>query len=215
MEPTLICESNEWVIRPASGVKVLRNMNTAYLWVHDGYADWEPASALAELRRTFGFEVRTIGITSGAVLSMGGLHVTPDMTLTDFDPASAAILILPGGDSWMAGEIPEVSQAVRATIEQKRPVAAICAATLALAHCGLLDDRLHTSNGRNFIGQHVPRYRGAGFYRPAPAVADRAVITANGLAPFAFAAEIFRVLAPEREADIQMYEKLYARGVLD
>jgi putative intracellular protease/amidase len=190
-------------------------MNTAYALVHDGYADWEAASALAELRRTFGFEVRTIGLASRAVVSMGGLRVSPDLALAEFDPASAAILILPGGDFWMNGEIPEMSQAVRAAVEQKRPVAAICAATLALAHCGLLDDRLHTSNGRNFIGQHVPRYRGAEFYRPAPAVSDRAVITANGLAPFAFAAEIFRALAPAREPDIQMYEKLYARGVLD
>jgi len=48
-----------------------------------------------------------------------------------------------------------------------------------------------------------------------PAVRDRGVITANGLAPFAFAAEIFRELAPEREQDITMYEKLYGRGVLD
>lgn len=190
-------------------------MNAAYLLIQNGYADWEPASAVAELRRTFGFAVKTIGLTGEAIVSMGGLRVTPDMALAKFDPASATLLILPGGDSWMKGEIPEVSHVVRAMIEQKRPVAAICAATLALAHCGLLDDRLHTSNGKSFIGQHVSQYRGAEFYRPVPAVSDRSVITANGLAPFAFAAEIFRALAPEREADIQMYEKLYAHGVLD
>jgi hypothetical protein len=41
------------------------------------------------------------------------------------------------------------------------------------------------------------------------------VITANGLSPVAFAAEIFRMLVPEREKDIEMYENLYARGLLD
>jgi hypothetical protein len=41
------------------------------------------------------------------------------------------------------------------------------------------------------------------------------VITANGLAPFAFAAEIFRALAPERKSDIETYKKLYSRGLLD
>ena len=46
-------------------------MNTAYLLVRAGYADWEPASALAELRRTFGFSVKTIGMTSETVVSMG------------------------------------------------------------------------------------------------------------------------------------------------
>jgi len=199
------------LVAPAS-----RNvMQTAYLLMQNGYADWEPASALAELRRTFGFVVKTIGLTAATVVSMGGLRVTPDLALADFAPESAAILILPGGDSWTKGEVPEVSRAARAAVAANRPVAAICAATLALAHCGLLDDHLHTSNGREFIGQFVKGYRGAEFYRPAPAVRDRHVITANGLAPFAFAAEIFRELAPDREDDIAMYETLYARGVLD
>jgi putative intracellular protease/amidase len=141
--------------------------------------------------------------------------VTPDLPLSEFVPETAAILILPGGDSWTKAEIPEVSRAARAMTTANRPVAAICAATLALAHCGLLDDRLHTSNGREFIGQFVKTYRGAEFYRPSPAVRDRHVITANGLAPFAFAAQIFRELSPDHEDDIAMYEKLYARGVLD
>jgi putative intracellular protease/amidase len=188
---------------------------TAYMLVQPGYADWEPASALAELRRTFGFFVKTIGLRAGPVESMGGLKVTPDLTLSEFQPDSAAILIVPGGDFWMKAEVPEVSKALLAMSALSRPVAAICAATLAVAHCGLLDNRLHTSNGKDFIGSHVKKYRGQEFYRPMPAVSDRLVVTANGLAPVPFAAAIFRVLAPERESDIAMYEKLFARGVLD
>lgn len=190
-------------------------MNTAYVLIRSGYADWEPASTLAELRRTFGFSVRAIGLTSETVVSMGGLRVIPDLALSTFAPESADILILPGGESWTEGEVPEVSEVIRAMIKLGRPVAAICAATLALAHCGLLDDRLHTSNGKDFIGKYVPRYRGERFYRASPSVSDRRVITANGLAPFAFAAEVFRALAPERALDIEIYEKLYSRGLLD
>ena len=190
-------------------------MNTVYMLVHDGYADWEAASALAELRRTFGFAVKTIGLTTGTVVSMGGVRVMPDLRLSAFVPESAAILILPGGDSWTKQEIPEVSNAVKAMAALNRPVAAICAATLALAHGGLLDDHLHTSNGKDFIGKYAGKYRGQEFYRASPSVSDRGVITANGLAPFAFAAKIFRALAPERKRDIEMYEKLYARGLLD
>jgi putative intracellular protease/amidase len=186
-----------------------------YILVQPGYADWEAASALAELRRTFGFSVKTIGLRAEPVESMGGLRVTPDCALSEFLPVSATMLILPGGDSWMNGEIQEVSKAVLQMNALNRPVAAICAATLALAHCGLLDDRLHTSNGKGFIGSHVNKYRGQEFYRSAPAVSDRLVITANGLAPIPFAAAIFRALAPDRESDINMYEKLFARGVLD
>jgi len=96
-----------------------------------------------------------------------------------------------------------------------RPVAAICAATLALARCGLLDDCPHTSNGKGYIGKYVSNYRGHEYYRSEPSVNGKDIITANGLSPFAFAADIFRALAPEREVDIQMYEELYSRGLPD
>lgn len=190
-------------------------MNTAYVLLCSGYADWEAASALAELRRTFGFSVRAMGLTAGTIVSMGGLRVIPDLTLSEFEPESADILILPGGDSWTGGEVPEVSKAARMMVALKRPVAAICAATLALAHAGLLDKHLHTSNGKDFIGKYVRDYRGQTLYQASPSVSDRLVITANGLAPFAFAAEIFRSLAPQRKQDIETYEKLYSRAMLD
>ena len=190
-------------------------MNTAYVLLRNGYADWEAASALAELRRTFGFYVRTIGLTSETVVSMGGLRVIPDLTLSEFEPESAKILILPGGDSWTLGEVPEVSKAAQTMIAMNRPVAAICAATLALAYAGLLDEHSHTSNGKGFIRKYVPQYRGEKMYRASPAVRDAALITANGLAPFAFAAEIFRALAPERQHEIATYESLYSHGTLD
>jgi putative intracellular protease/amidase len=108
-----------------------------------------------------------------------------------------------------------VSHALRALVTLGRPVAGICAATLALAHAGLLDNRLHTSNGAGFIEKYVPGYRGQNMYRPLRSVRDRGVITANGLAPFAFAAQIFRALVPEREADIEMYEELYSHGLME
>jgi putative intracellular protease/amidase len=190
-------------------------MSTVYVLIRNGYADWECASALAELRRTFGFSVKTVGLTPEPVVSMAGLTVIPDLRLSDFEPELASMLILPGGDFWMDGESPEVSSAVRSMISLNRPVAAICAATLALAHAGLLDDRLHTSNGKDFIGKYVHQYRGQGLYRPVRSVNDRLIVTANGLAPFAFAAEIFRTLAPERTEEIAIYEKLYAHGLLD
>lgn len=187
----------------------------AYVLLRNGFADWEAASALAELQRTFEYSVRVIGLNSHTVVSMGGMKVNTDLILSELIPDSASILILPGGDAWTEGELPEVSHALRTVVTLGRPVAGICAATLALAHAGLLDDRLHTSNGAGFIEKHVPEYRGQNMYRPLRSVRDRGVITANGLAPFAFAAEIFRALVPEREADIETYEKLYARGLME
>lgn len=187
----------------------------AWVFIFDAFADWEPASALAELRRTFGFAVRSVGLTTTPVVSMGGLSVTPDLRLSEIQPESAEILILPGGDAWMNGEIAEVTSMVQARCSAGRTVAGICAATLALAHAGVLNDRQHTSNGEGFIPKFVPGYLGAGRYQNVRAVNDGNVITANGLAPFAFAAEIFRAVAPDRANDIATYEQLYSRGLLD
>lgn len=186
---------------------------TASVFVFDGFADWEPASALAELRRSFGFSVQTVGLTTNAVTSMGGMRVLPAVSLSEADVTSA--LILPGGEGWMQGEIAEVTSFIKAFVDAGKPVAAICAATLSLAHAGVLDDRRHTSNGNGFIAKYVPRYKGQQLYQKTRAVTDGKVITANGLAPFAFAAEIFRSVAPGRENDIAKYEALYSRGLLD
>ena len=188
---------------------------TAYLFVFDGFADWEPASALAELRRTFGFSVQTVGLTRNYVKSMGGLKILPDLLIGEAQPDLTGILIVPGGDAWMQGEMKEVTGLVKAVTRTGKPVAAICAATLSLAHAGLLDHHRHTSNGNGFIAKHVPKYKGQELYRKVRAVRDGNVITANGLAPFAFAAEIFRTVAPDRIDEIATYEGLYSRGLLD
>jgi putative intracellular protease/amidase len=159
--------------------------------------------------------VQTVGVTKNVVTSMGGIRVLPDLSISEVQPKLTSILILPGGDVWMREDIQEVTRLIKDLIASDRPVAAICAATLSLARAGLLDDRRHTSDGCAFIPKYVARYRGQGLYQRVRAVADGNVITANGLAPFAFAAEIFRKLAPDRENDIAIYETLYSRGLLD
>jgi hypothetical protein len=65
---------------------------TAYLFIFDGFADWEPASAVAELRRTFGFSVQTIGLTRNVVTSMGGIRVLPDLPISEAEPDLANVV---------------------------------------------------------------------------------------------------------------------------
>jgi putative intracellular protease/amidase len=188
---------------------------TAYVFVFDGFADWEPASALAELRRRFGFSVGTFSLATNPIVSMGGIRVMPELRLKDIRPESGDILILPGGDAWLGGEIEEITHLIGDVHRAGCPVAAICAATLSLAHAGLLNEHRHTSNGNGFIAKYAPTYRGGDLYAKVPAITDKNVITANGLAPFAFAAEIFRSIAPDRTDDIAIYEMLYSRRLPD
>ncbi|MBA2304736.1 MAG: DJ-1/PfpI family protein, partial [Acidobacteria bacterium] len=68
-----------------------------YLLVVDGFADWEPAHAVAELRRQGGYRVESVGLTPGPVVSMGGIRVLPSGIVSDVDPADVAVFILPGG----------------------------------------------------------------------------------------------------------------------
>jgi len=71
-----------------------------YVLIVPGFADWEPAHALAELRRHGGYRVEVVGFTTAPVESMGGLLVQPNRTLADVDVTDVAVFILPGGDRW-------------------------------------------------------------------------------------------------------------------
>jgi len=169
----------------------------AYLVIFEGYADWEPANALAELRRWGKREVRTVGFTSAPVVSMAGLRVLPDTELARVRPEDIELLLIPGGDLWQSGDYPreELAALIKALVWAETPVAAICAGTLVIARIGLLDGRRHTSNALEYLTKYGEPYRGTSNYEDAPAVRDRHVITASGLAPVDFARAIFAELS--------------------
>ncbi|HSE45955.1 MAG TPA: DJ-1/PfpI family protein, partial [Gemmatimonadales bacterium] len=62
-----------------------------YALIFDGYADWEPALAMCEVKKSGRFEVRTVGFGPEVVTSMGGLRVTPDLTLAEVTADGAAL----------------------------------------------------------------------------------------------------------------------------
>jgi putative intracellular protease/amidase len=166
-----------------------------YLLVVDGFADWEPAHAVAELRRHGQYRVESVGLASAPVESMGGLSVLPSTTVADVDPTDVAVFILPGGDRWENMPLePELVQLVKRLDEQRVPIAAICGATIAISRMGLLRGRRHTSNGLEYLRSHVPGYDEMAQYVDAPAVRDRGLITASGLGDVEFARELFEEL---------------------
>jgi putative intracellular protease/amidase len=76
-----------------------------YMLVFEGYADWEPSHAIAELRRHGQYRVECAGLTLGPIGSMGGITVLPSKAVSDVDPADVAVFILPGGDRWESGPL--------------------------------------------------------------------------------------------------------------
>jgi len=187
-----------------------------HIVVFDGFADWEPAYALAELRRWGKRTVRSIGFSAAPVVSMGGLTVVPDTVLDAVAPDDVELLLLPGGDMWEHGAYPRATLEVLLTrlVDAERPVAAICAATLALGRAGILDDRQHTSNGRDYLSTQIPGYAGASHYTEAAAVRDKHVITATGLAPVDFAREIFAELQVFNADDEALWYTMFKHGHL-
>jgi putative intracellular protease/amidase len=108
-----------------------------YLRVVDGFADWEPAHAIAELRRHGGYRVETVGLSRSSVVSMGGLCITPSHAVDEIDPKDVAVLILPGGDRWEKMPIEwELDSMLKSLDAQQAPIAAICAATVAISRLG-------------------------------------------------------------------------------
>jgi putative intracellular protease/amidase len=172
-----------------------------YLLVVEGFADWEPAHAVAELRRHGHYRVESIGLTAAPVQSMGGLKVLPSKIVSEVDPADVAVFILPGGDRWEDPSVePQLEAVLRRIDSAEVPIAAICAATLAISRIGLLRGRRHTSNSLDYLCSHVTDYSEAANYVDAPAVRDRKLITASGLGDVEFARELFEelnVLNPE------------------
>ena len=184
-----------------------------YLLLVDGFADWEPAHAIAELRRHGGFRVETVGLAEDIVTSMGGMRVLPSRTIVDVNPADVAVFILPGGDRWESAPVErEIGELLQRLDGAGVPIAAICAATTAIARIGLLRGRRHTSNGLDYLRQQVPEYAEAANYVDTPAVRDRGLITASGLGDVEFARELFEELVVLSESDRVLWSRIFRSG---
>ena len=186
-----------------------------YLLVVDGYADWEPAHAVAELRRQGQYRIETVGLSEAPVQSMGGITVLPSKQISEVNPADVAAFILPGGDRWESAPIePELEQLLRRLDSGGVPIAAICGATVAVTRLGLLRGRRHTSNGLEYIRAQVPEYADAGTYVDAPAVRDRKLITASGLGDVEFARELFEELEVMSAGDRSTWAQIFRSAKL-
>jgi putative intracellular protease/amidase len=189
---------------------------TVHLFVFDTLSDWEPGYAIAGLNNPAfqshpgRYRVKTVGVTTTPVTTIGGMRILPDMALHDLEPAQSAMLILPGGGGWDDGQHSEVIEKAQLLLAAGVPVAAICGATAGLARAGILDAIPHTSNALEYL--LATNYRGAACYQQQPAVTAGNLITASGTAPLEFACQIFQKLEVYSAETLEAWYGLYKTG---
>jgi putative intracellular protease/amidase len=187
-----------------------------HLFVFDSLSDWEAAYAIAGInnpqfhREAANFRIGTVAAQANPVTTAGGVRIQPDLTFDQLSGTKRVMLILPGGSTWDEGENMEAVEAAQATLAAGGAVAAICGATAGLARGGLLDDRRHTSNAREYL--EATHYKGAALYQDEPAVTDGPVITASATAPIDFAYQIFRYLDLYSPAVLAAWYGLFKTG---
>lgn len=184
-----------------------------YLFLFDGFSDWEIAYLTPELHKSEKVNLITFSRDGGPVTSMGGLKITPDISMDKVIPTEVSLLILPGGEDWNERKLEYVSQLTNSVYRDQKPIAAICAATTFLGSKGYLDKIKHVSNDLNYLKAVAPEYKGDALYQPATFASDQNIITANGTAPIEFAREIFRKVELWEESDIEKWYQLFKNGV--
>ncbi|WP_313470579.1 type 1 glutamine amidotransferase family protein [Lysinibacillus sp.] len=187
-----------------------------YLYVFDTMADWEIGYLMAELNSGRYFkkgleplEVMTIGIDRSPVTTMGGITILPTITIVECHLNRMDLLILPGGNTWLESIHDPMLHMVSKALNEEVFVAAICGATIGLAKAGLLDTRQHTSNDLEYLKMLCPQYIGDEHFNQEPAVTERNLVTASGIAPLEFAYHVLRQLDVFTTETLHAWYKLY------
>lgn len=191
-------------------------MKYTYMYVLDGMADWEPGIVIAELNTGRFFKrsgeslpVKTFAIDRTPVTTMGGLILTPDLTITDITPEDTAVLLLPGGNTWQEAKHEAVLKKTVNFLNANVFVAAICGATEAMAQAGILDNRPHTSNSLEYLKMTFPGYKGEAYFRQEPVIVDDNLITATNTAMVDFAYHIISKLGVFSDRTLELWQQRF------
>lgn len=197
----------------------MESIKIIYLFLFNTLSDWEIGYVTAGINNPMmqinpkKYQLKTFSIDGKPIRTIGGLKITPDLSMTEVSITDAAMLILPGGNGWDDGGNQEIIPLAKTFHENQIKVAAICGATLGLAKCGLLDSIQHTSNSKNYLlNSH---YSGGKYYINELSVSNAGIITASGTAPLEFARDIFKELNLYKDEVLKAWYKLFKTGSPD
>jgi len=186
-----------------------------FLYVLDTLADWEISQLIAEINSgrylKKGIEkpqIIKVGNNLTPIKTMGGIDITPDIDVYNINPVKDDLIILPGADTWQNGSNQKIIDKIKEN--QDIIVAAICGATAALADNSILDNRKHTSNGKEFLKMFCKNYKGEDNYENIPVVIDKNLITASGFASLEFAYEVIKKVNVMESETLEAWYGLYS-----
>ena len=170
---------------------------TVYTMLADGFEEVE-ALAPVDLLRRAKQQVTTVGVTGKVVSGSHGIPVTADITAEELKiGADMEMIVLPGGmpGTTNLAACEKLTEALKKADQEKRGIAAICAAPSVLGNAGLLEGKKATC----YPGVES-KLTGADFVTD-PVAKDGNIITSRGLGTaIEFAAEIVAYLLDESAA---------------
>lgn len=194
-------------------------MFTVYIYALDTLADWELGYITAELNSKRFFKkdapevsVKTVAISKEPVKTMGGLTIVPDCSINDIMISEKSVLLLPGANAWDNPQHSAIIDKASKFLSAGAMVCAICGATVALANAGLLDQRLHTSNGAGYLEMASPAYKGQKFFVDAPSVVDHNLITASSTGGLLWAKQIIEQLDVFQPDTLEAWYAYFSTG---
>lgn len=168
-----------------------------YVFLADGFEEIEAVTAVDVLRRA-GYDVKTVGIGNKFIVGVNKIKLEADIGENEINLSKIEAIVLPGG---MPGATnlknsKTVLKALNYCIENKKIIAAICAAPLVLGEAGMLKGKTavcypgfeNRLNGANILDE--------------PVCVDENIITAKGPgASFMFALKIVEILSGKKVVD--------------
>jgi putative intracellular protease/amidase len=185
-----------------------------FLYVLDTLADWEISYITAEinsgryLRKNIKKpNIIKVGNDLNKIKTMGGIEIIPEIDVDNMKLDGGDLILLPGADSWQSGNNQNIIEVINKN--NNITVAAICGATAALAENGILDNKNHTSNDKEYLKMVCKNYKGENLYENKPVVVDGNLITASGMAPLEFAFEVIKILNVMEDSTLIAWYNLY------
>ena len=184
-----------------------------YIFLFNGFSDWEISYLTPELNKSEKINLKYFTIDGLEITSMGGLKITPDLSIQEIDLDTVSALILPGGSAWEKKSIKGIDELVEKLYSKNIMIASICSATTFLGQKGYLDNIKHTSNAVDYLKYIAPKYKGEKKYQSDLVVTDKNIITANGFSPIEFTREVFKSIELKSEYDIEKWFQLFKNGI--